>query len=164
VSSLHHELPGLASSSSAAIAGPYARSQPEGRTVHSRARRARARGDACLLQPCRGSFRVFRGYRTREPSCGSARVVYLPGLDVPRLNLLFGAGALRRFLRCAVVRCYLSLQSWLYFLKPTLGSRGRAVNRPRSRTTQPRSSAPGSRLGTVTAARGDRGGGAGCQA
>ena len=66
--------------------------------------------------------RWYPGFACREPECGSARVTYLPGLDVPRLNLLVGAAMLRRFLRRAgrVDVVFMYNLEW-YFLEASLG-------------------------------------------
>src|SRR5258708_27457618 len=68
-----------------------------------------------------GTFRWFHGFEAGDEECGAARVTYLPGLDVRRVNLLVAAAALRCFFATApsydVVLLY-NLE-W-YFLKPTV--------------------------------------------
>lgn len=66
-----------------------------------------------------GTFRWHPAFECREPGCGAARVRYLAGLDVPRLNLLVAGHLLARDL-ARVERpdvAFLYNLEW-YFLAP----------------------------------------------
>lgn len=74
-----------------------------------------------------GTLRWHPGYAGGEPGCGGARVTYLPGLDVPRLNLLVAGRLLARWLARAPRPdvAFLYNLEW-YFLEPTMAWARRA--------------------------------------
>jgi glycosyltransferase involved in cell wall biosynthesis len=68
-----------------------------------------------------GTFLHYSGFKVQEPTCGGAWVSYLPGIDIPRINLLYASRMLARFLARVddYDAVFLYNLEW-YFLSPVL--------------------------------------------